>query len=86
MARGNTDRVGLEATMKRLEKLREYRSRLSNDVAERVAKHIAAGYPVSEARELAVYVSKCNLRIRLINAVLDEAIATDQRVLQPARA
>ena len=82
--RGNTGTDGLEATMKRLEKLREYRSRLFNDVSNRVDKYLADGCQPSKAIALNNYVRKCQLRIRLINAELDRHIAADPRVLQPA--
>lgn len=77
---------GVEANMLRLKRLREYRSRIFNDMNSRVDKFIADGMPPKNAPVLGDYVRKCQFRIRIMNEEIDRIIAADPRVLQPARA
>ncbi|HWZ97285.1 MAG TPA: hypothetical protein VN025_05945 [Candidatus Dormibacteraeota bacterium] len=72
--------------MKRLEKLREYRSRLANDVDARIAKFICDGKPAEQVIPLSDFVRNANFRMRRTNAEIDRLIAADPRVLRPATA
>ena len=75
---------GVEANMKRLTRLREYRSRIFNDMNGRVDKFIADGMPPKQATKVGDYVRKCQFRIRIMNAEIDRLIAADPRVLRQA--
>ena len=77
---------GVEANMLRLKRLREYRSRIFNDMNSRVDKYIAAGMPPKQAPAVGEYVRKCQLRIRIMNDEIDRVIESDPRVLRPATA
>jgi hypothetical protein len=70
--------------MKRLKKLREYRSRLVNDVDQRMTKFIADGMKPERMPALTDFVRKSNFRVRIINTEIDKLIASDPRVLRQA--
>ena len=88
MGSGNTQKRSLEATMKRLEKLREYRSRLVAESNTSVDKLIAAKENGTVSPQLIAktteHVRRMQFRIQRINTEVDRLIAADPRVLQPA--
>jgi hypothetical protein len=84
MAPGNTVQADLEVVMKRLQKLREYRSRLNAECNTVVDKYIAEGCPPEKNALLGDYIRRVQLRIRLINEVVDKQISSDPRVLRSA--
>jgi hypothetical protein len=85
MTPGNTVPTDVEVVMKkRLMQLREYRSRLSNDVTARMDKFIADGKPVEQATSLGDFIRNVNFRMRRTNAEIEKLIASDPRVLRQA--
>lgn len=62
--------------MDRLEGLREYRSRLTNDLNQKVDKFFSDGRPVEQALPLSEYMATVQSRVRLINAEVDKLVAS----------
>lgn len=82
---GNTCRTELEVLMTSLKKLnqfREYRSRLASDSADVLISFIEQGKPENQMEMLRYYLNNVNLRIHLLNQVINKMIASEPRLLQ----
>jgi len=74
----------LQKRIKRLEQLREYRSRLLKSSFAAVDKFLAT--PIDQVtpeyrKESNAFVRRCQLRIKLTNIEYDRIVATDPHVL-----
>jgi hypothetical protein len=61
--------------MTRVERLREYRSRLANEIRSLVDKHLENGAPIDTIPELQVQLRLMQDRMRIMNVEIDKRMA-----------